>query len=393
MVISTFINLTFEEQVGELLNYLKEQGVELDPAEELEKGPYSALRRVIESCEVCSREDTESDAEAVLASIVSLLFICSEQESEEEPSSVEAFCNKMKSEAAPNRLGSMCLRVLSLLFQGLAKENAFRCTVYSTLIYVANITGQVSSIFDSLDNLKKELFPSEPSIQEYQMLYRQLHQALAHSGDGGKAAAVMVELLRTYSSETASEAKEDAERCILTAIGDPSTYLFDHLLPLKPIRALQGTPLHELLTIFVGGNYHDFLAFHEKNPGLLEKLGLKKEPLLQKIRLLTFMQSTATDPEVSFERIEKELDLSPEQVEPFIFDVLRTGLVKARMDQHKKKVTVSASVQRTFGDEQWNQVAAILKLWKNNLSQVEASMGQVLAMKEEIAAQASAPRA
>ena len=88
-----------------------------------------------------------------------------------------------------------------------------------------------------------------------------------------KAEEVMVELLKTYSTENAAEAKEDAERCVIVALGDPSTYLFDHLLPLKPILALEGTKLHRMLRIFVEGSYHDYMIFNQEDPDYVEKLG------------------------------------------------------------------------------------------------------------------------
>ena len=73
---------------------------------------------------------------------------------------------------------------------------------------------------------------------------------LALSGSEA-AAVVMIDLLRTYSEETASEAREEAQRCVLAALADPDTFLLDHLLSLKPVQSLEGTPVHQLLDIFV----------------------------------------------------------------------------------------------------------------------------------------------
>ena len=43
----------------------------------------------------------------------------------------------------------------------------------------------------------------------------------------------MVDLLGTYTTENASEAKEEAQRCIIASLADPSTFLFDHFLSLS----------------------------------------------------------------------------------------------------------------------------------------------------------------
>lgn len=43
----------------------------------------------------------------------------------------------------------------------------------------------------------------------------------------------MIELLGTYTTENASQAREDAHRCIIASLADPTTYIMDHLLTLK----------------------------------------------------------------------------------------------------------------------------------------------------------------
>lgn len=50
----------------------------------------------------------------------------------------------------------------------------------------------------------------------------------------------MLEMLATYTKENASQAREDAQRCIVASLADPNIYLLDHLLPLKPVKFLEG---------------------------------------------------------------------------------------------------------------------------------------------------------
>jgi len=40
----------------------------------------------------------------------------------------------------------------------------------------------------------------------------------------------MIELLGTYTAENASQAREEAQRCIIASLADPQTFLLDHLL-------------------------------------------------------------------------------------------------------------------------------------------------------------------
>ena len=61
----------------------------------------------------------------------------------------------------------------------------------------------------------------------------------------------MIELLSTYTTDNASQAREEAQRCIVASLADPQTFLLDHLLQLKPVKSLEGELIHDLLKIFV----------------------------------------------------------------------------------------------------------------------------------------------
>lgn len=81
----------------------------------------------------------------------------------------------------------------------------------------------------------------------------------------GQAALVMIELLGTYTDKNASHAREDAIRCIVSALADPKTFLLDPLLSLKPVRFLEGELIHDLLNIFVSENLTAYLKFYKEH--------------------------------------------------------------------------------------------------------------------------------
>ena len=95
----------------------------------------------------------------------------------------------------------------------------------------------------------------------------------------------MIDLLRTYSEETASEAREEAQRCVLAALADPATFLLDHLLSLKPVQSLEGTPVHQLLNIFVSQGYAEYQQFYAQHKALVDSWG---ESLLRLSALTDF---------------------------------------------------------------------------------------------------------
>lgn len=141
-----------------------------------------------------------------------------------------------------------------------------------------------------------------------------------------------------------------------------------------------GTAIHNLLVIFITGKLSDYIAFYEntQNREAIEPLNLSHENNLQKMRLLTFMQIAETVKEIKFETIETELRLQPEEVEGFIVDVLRTKLVKAKVDQLNRKVFVTSTMHRTFGKPQWHILRNILTKWKDNLENVNQTLGQAI---------------
>jgi len=83
---------------------------------------------------------------------------------------------------------------------------------------------------------------------------------------------VMLELLNTYTTENASQAREDAQRCIVASLADPNIYLLDHLLPLNPVKFLEGNPIHDLLLIAVYEGLQEYLKFYSGHKEFLQKM-------------------------------------------------------------------------------------------------------------------------
>ena len=58
---------------------------------------------------------------------------------------------------------------------------------------------------------------------QLQRLYRLLHEMLLAAGRSEEAGLVMVELLGTFTTEDANQAKEEAGRCVVASLADPNT--------------------------------------------------------------------------------------------------------------------------------------------------------------------------
>lgn len=382
MSLPTFIDLTVEEQALELNSYFKALGASnLDDEQSSEED----LGNIIAVADLCFKEGSESETEAVLNSIVSLLVLVPNEKAEP---LITMFCQKL-TKSVSKQLGLVCLRVLSMLFHGLEPSSPMRYTVYHALVQVAGQVEQIKSVFTDLDKMRVQLAPCKPNNEQMQKLLRILHEALLNSRESESASKVMVELLSTYTTENASQAREEAQRCIVASLADPNTFLLDHLLTLQPVKVLEGALLHDLLTIFVAEKLSAYTKFYQEKKDFIESLGLKHEENLRKMRILTFMQLAENAAELPFDVLIKQLELPENQVEEFVIQVLKTKLVRARIDELNKKVLVSSTMHRTFGKQHWMQLRELLTTWRTHLRQVKDSMLTIVNEQAELLAQQS----
>lgn len=288
---------------------------------------------------------------------------------------VLAYCEKLTKAPEP-QLAKVCLQSLWRLFNNLEPSSPLKYHVYYHLVQVAKQVDQVKEVFTGVEGLRVQFAQCPPSSEQMQKLYRLLHEVLKDS-NSEMAAKVMIELLGTYTEENASIAREDAMKCIVTALADPKTFLLDPLLSLSPVRFLKGELIHDLLLVFVSEKLPSYMQFYKNHKEFVTSQGLNHEQNMKKMRLLSFMKLAESTPEMSFEMLQKELQVGENEVEPFIIEVLKTKLVRARMDQTARKVHVSSTMHRTFGRDQWQQLKDLLGLWKDNLSVIEEGMKRV----------------
>merc|ERR1712071_582481 len=117
----------------------------------------------------------------------------------------------------------------------------------------------------------------------------------------------------------------------IASLADPNTFLFDHLLNLKPVKFLEGQLIHDLLKIFVFEKLETYIKFYEANKDFVSGLGMKHDDNTRKMKLLSFMQLAENRSELSFAEIQHEVQISEDEVEEFLIDVIRTKLVRPRL--------------------------------------------------------------
>lgn len=378
MSVPAFIDITEEEQTAELRSYLKGLGAEISE-ENADGGLEKDLQQIIEVCDVCFKDSSDIVTESILNGIISLVVTVHVDRSE---NLIVSFCEKL-TKAPTHRLSLVCLRVLNNLFHGLEDRSPLRYNVYYTLIKVAGQTDNISAVFTDIESMKRWMHRCAVSTEKLQGILRLLHEMLIDGKQSDLASKVMIELLSTYTEDNASQARDDAHRCIVASLGDPNTFLLDHLLTLKPVKFLEGELIHDLLTIFVSDKLSSYLQFYAANKDFVDSLGLRHEQSLQKMRLLTFMQIAETKKDIPFETLQRELQINAEMVELFVIDALRTRMVRAKIDQMNRRVLVSSTIHRTFGKPQWQYLREILTQWKSNIVGVQENMESIASLHYE----------
>lgn len=376
---AVFIDLSPEDQAQEIRKYFKSLGAEISE-EKSPKGIEDDLHKICGVCDVCLKKDGNvAEIDGVLNSIVSIMV--SVISSERSENLILAFCEKL-TKAPTLELSKVCLQSLLRLFNNLEALSPLRYHVYYHLVQVAKQCDQVKEVFTGLDELKREFAQCPPSKEQMQKLYRLLHDVLKDS-QCETASKVMIELLGTYTDDNASHARDDAMKCIVTALADPNTFLLDPLLSLKPVRFLEGELIHDLLSIFVSEKLQSYMKFYQDHKEFVTAQGLNHEQNMKKMRFLTFMQLAEGNPEMSFELLRDELQIEDSEVELFIIDVLKTKLVRARIDQKSQKVHISSTMHRTFGRAQWQQLNDLLVTWREQISYVQASIKTISIQQAE----------
>jgi translation initiation factor 3 subunit M len=310
-------------------------------AERSEKGIEDDLHKIIGVCDACFKDATNvAQIEEVLNGIVSMLALVTGEKSE---NLIVAFCEKL-TKAPSNMIGLTCLKVLWSLYQSLDENSPMRFHVYYALVTLAGKTQQIETVYKDMDTLKSQFTDCPLTNEQMQKLLKLLHEQLRAGKRSEDASKVMIELLGTYTTENASQAREETHRCIVASLADPNTFLLDNLLQLKPVKFLEGELVHDLLKIFVSEKLEAYQKFYENHREFVHGLGLNHEANLVKMKLLTFMQLAETKQEIKFGEIQQHMQISEAEVEEFLIDLLKTKLVKAKIDQSNQVLFLPASL-------------------------------------------------
>ncbi|KAF2832551.1 eukaryotic translation initiation factor 3 subunit M [Ophiobolus disseminans] len=276
--------------------------------------------------------------------------------------------------SSPQNGGGLALSILSTIFNTTAASSEIRYHVLLTILRVIRATSNFETLRPQLKQLDKWLEAWETDDDDARKLYLAVSDVAADAGETEHAYTYLLRALRTFPSEDVSsqEARDLSLRALKSALTHPTHFDFQDLTGLDSIQVLRNSdPVYfQLLEIFNSDLLDDFNDFKDEHDGWVEESGLDGAALNRKMRLLTLASMAASAGQtrsLPYDKIAKALQVPSEDVEMWVIDVIRAGLVEGKLSQLNQTFLIHRSTYRVFGDNQWREVASRLDMWRNSL--------------------------
>lgn len=210
---------------------------------------------------------------------------------------------------------------------------------------------------------------------------RNLHKSIADlasaMGEEDLSYKYLLYALETVSAKSASEPESQslAKQTLIAALTNPNITDFTALTASEAIQGLRKSDsgLFELLEVFSSDDYSSYTDFLETSS--LSAVGIPDsaaDVLSTKIRLLTLAGIAASSPtrSVPYSAIASALQVPSEDVEMWVIDSIRAGLVEGKLSQLKQEFLVQRATYRVFGEKQWAEIQGRLMVWRRSLESV-----------------------
>eukprot|EP01134_Creolimax_fragrantissima_P008412 CFRG8412T1 len=311
----------------------------------------------------------ESD-EYAEASICAIINLCNSADADHMESLLQKLVTLV--ETGPAERSTIRIKLLAFLFNSMDVECSSRFTCYTALVRVCGESGKLNAVLRQFENLPDWLVEWKCSQTQRRELYHIIFDACKKCDLSAEARKYQTIYLESFSASDAKEAKNVAQETVIDAIRDSKCYIFDELINLDAVKALEGvSALFDLLKIFFSGDYSAFVAFESKNSDVFDHYKLDKAACSKKMKLLTLVSLSTDTSEVDYKQVAESLSVSDEEVELWLIEAMRTELVTGKLDQLNEKVIVRRAMRRTFGKENWLALSERLESWS-------AAMGECL---------------
>lgn len=171
----------------------------------------------------------------------------------------------------------------------------------------------------------------------------------------------MTKYLNSFA-DSAAVSKEILNEACCLALKLSSFFAFEDMLDQPSIQRLKGTPGFELMHVYVEGDFADYVSLLKKNASFLAQNGLNEETLTKKMRIMTLaaLAAKSLGKRVSYADLAKSLSVEVADVESWLIESMRCGVVEGKMNQQTQSFTASRAYIRKFDLTQWQSAG---KFW------------------------------
>ncbi|RFU35174.1 hypothetical protein B7463_g1122, partial [Scytalidium lignicola] len=366
-----FIDGSFQELAQELAGYLN-IGPEIEPLLAENKKDEALKKLVMASTALNSAPEKEFTAAYNL--LVYLVI---------QSPSVNMFlpriCDHLSKPitSSPVNGAGLALSVLTTVFNLIQPENEVRFNIFQAILRLIKSTGMWDTLKPQLGQLDKWIAEWDIDEEDQRKLFTQIADVAEDSGEEEGSYNYLLKALRTFDPKEAAEeisspeAQDLSLKALKIALLSNTHYDFSDLTSLPTIQALsESHPVFfELLEIFSEKELEDYNDFRDENEEFFEESGLDNSKLHRKMRLLTMasLAASTNTRELEYKRIAKALQVPLEDVEMWVIDVIRAGLIEGKLSQKNQVFLVHRTTYRVFGEKQWREVATRLDQWKTSL--------------------------
>ena len=276
---------------------------------------------------------------------------------------------------------SLAISTLTTIFNVLPLSSEARYHVFLAILKVIKTAGSAQA-FEALvpqleQNVPNWLSAWQLDEEDAEKLHTTIADVAEEQGFPNLSYQYLLKALETVPADSASEdsSKALAKRALIKAFSNPTVTDFT---PLTASDAIQGlrqsdSDLIELLDIFSSDDYTSYTEFINEHP--LSSLDIPEDVsdvMSTKIRLLTLASIAAASPSrsVPYTEITSSLQIPAEDVEMWVIDTIRAGLVEGKLSQSKQQFLVQRATYRVFGEKQWAEIQNRLMVWRRSLESV-----------------------
>lgn len=278
---------------------------------------------------------------------------------------------------------TLAISILTTIFNTLSANDSSRYHVLLAIVAVIRQSGS-GYAFEALKPQLANQLPTwlsawELDHEEAQKLHIAVADAATAAGDDDLAQSHVVEALQTIPADEASKpaARDLAVRALASALRRPTVFDFTPLTASDAVQSLRSSDssLFELLEIFTSDTLDAYEEFVSATPLASISGGVLAEAadaLQTKMRLLTLTSLAASTPSRSlpYAAIASALRVPASDVEMWVIDTIRAGLVEGKLSQLRSEFLVHRATYRVFGEKQWAEVQGRLMVWRRSLEGV-----------------------